>query len=157
MIKVRTIGMVDKNMKNDPTVKAHADIPNGYLCTVTDGKTVAPVAGASGAKQSKDLRIVMNTALGDNHGTDITVKKNDYANTFILKEWDGQDLVFDESHITYASGKSYSDIVKGTKLVADTNGKFAVTTDVSNYNVYFEVIDKVMFNGNGIITRIVVA
>lgn len=157
MIKLRTIGMIDKNLKNDPTVKAHADILNGYLCTVAGGKTVAPVAGASSAKQSKDLRIVMNAPLGDDSYTDIVIKKDSFANTFILKEWEGQDLVFDESHITYASEKSYKDLTVGTKLVADTNGKFAVSTDVSNYGVYFEIVQKIAFNGNGIIARIAVS
>lgn len=156
MIKVRTIGMIDKNLKNDPTIKAHEDIPNGYLCTISEGKTVAPVAGASGSPQSKNLRIVLNTPLGDDCYTNITIRKDAYANTFMLKEWDGQELVFDESHITYASEKSYKDLTVGTKLIANTDGKFAVSTDVSNYGVYFEIVNKISFNGNGIIAKIVV-
>lgn len=157
MVAVKSIGMIEKNLKNDPTVKAHADIPNGYLCTVAAGKTVAPVAGASGEKQTADLRIVMNTGAGDDCYKDFTVKKDAFANTFMLKQWDGQILVFDESHVTYASSKSYADITVGTKLVAGTDGKFSVATDVTNYGVYFEVTKKVAFNGKGIEAKIVVA
>lgn len=159
MIKVGTIGMIDKNAKSFPTVTAHADIANGYVCTVAGGKTVAPVAGASGTPQTADLYIVMNTIVGDNAYIDgQTIAAGDFVNAFLLKQWDKQTLVFDEGHITYASSKSYADIVADTtKLVVGTDGKFAVATDVTHYGMYFEVTKKVQFNGNAVEVRIVVA
>lgn len=157
MIKLKTVGMIDKNLKNDPTVKTSDEIHNGYLCEVIDGLTIAPIAGTSGAAQTKDIRIVLNSILGDEQYQDTKIAKGAFANTFMLKEWDGQCLVFDESHITYASDKKYADINVGDNLIADTYGKFAVTTDVTNYEIYFKVIKKVEFNGNGIEARIVVA
>ena len=34
MVKVKTIGMIEKNAKNKPTVKAHQDLKNGALHTI---------------------------------------------------------------------------------------------------------------------------
>jgi len=158
MIKVGTIGMIADNKKNFPTVQAHADILNGYICTVAAGKTVAPVAGISGTPQTADLYIVMNTVNGDDSYTDATIAKDDYANAFLLKQWDGQTLVLDEGHITYGAGEDYSDITAGTtKLTVGTDGKLAINATTTDYGMYFLVTKKVNFCGNGVEVKIVVA
>jgi hypothetical protein len=46
MIKFRDIGMF-ATAKNDPTIKAHAEIKNGYLCSIAAGKTVALATDAA--------------------------------------------------------------------------------------------------------------
>lgn len=45
MIKVKTIGMIEKNAKNNPVVKTHQDLKNGALHIVTNGTTEFPTSG----------------------------------------------------------------------------------------------------------------
>jgi nucleoside-specific outer membrane channel protein Tsx len=154
MIKLGTIGMIADNKKSFPQVKAHADIANGYFCTITDTDTVAPT---STTILGADLCVVLNTKLGDNCYKDFTINKDENCNAFLLKQWEKQYLTVDEGHITYGTGEDYSDITEGTtNLTIDANGKLAITADVSTYLLYFAVVSKVQFNGkNAVKVRIV--
>ncbi len=156
MIKVKTIGMIEKNAKNNPTVKAHQDLKNGALHTVSNGVTELPKVGTSDDKQSKNICVALNTGSGDKQHTDFTIKKGEYVNSYLLNAWEGQEIVFDESHITYENSEDYSKIKPNeTKLIAGEDGNFKVETDVSNYQIYFEVTEKLQFNGNAVSAKIV--
>lgn len=156
MLKLKTIGMIEKNAKGNPTVKAHQDLKNGTLHTVLNGTTALPTAGTSGSKQTKNICVALNTSSGDKRYSDFIIKKGDFVNSYLLSAWDGQEIVFDESHITYGENEDYSKINPNeTKLVAEENGNFKIETDVSNYGVYFEVTEKLQFNGNAVSVKIV--
>ena len=156
MIKLKTIGMIEKNAKGNPTVKAHEDLKNGTLHTVSNGITEFPKAGSSGDKQTKHICIALNTSSGDKCYSDFIIKKGDFVNSYLLEAWENQEIIFDESHITYAESQDYSKInANETKLVAWTDGNFKIETDVSNYGIYFEVTNKLQFNGNAVSAKIV--
>lgn len=156
MIKVKTIGMIEKNAKNNPTVKAHQDLKNGVLHTVSNGITKFPTAGTSETKQSKNICVALNKGSGDKLYTDFTIKKDEFVNSYLLSAWEGQEIVFDESHITYENSEDYSKIKPNeTKLIAGEDGNFKVETDVSNYQIYFEVTEKLQSGGNAVSAKIV--
>lgn len=156
MIKVKTIGMIEKNAKNNPKVKAHQDLKNGALHTVSNGITELPTTGTSGAKQSKNICVALNKGSGDKLYTDFTIKKDEFVNSYLLSAWEGQEIVFDESHITYENSEDYSKIKPNeTKLVAGEDGNFKVETDISNYQIYFEVTEKLQSGGNAVSAKIV--
>ena len=79
MVKVKTIGMIEKNAKNEPTVKAHADLKNGTIFVISSGVTAYPSEGTSGSHQTKDLYIALNSGSGDERFTDFTIKKDDFV------------------------------------------------------------------------------
>lgn len=156
MIKVKTIGMIEKNAKGNPIVKAHQDLKNGALHTVSNGIAELPAVGTSGAKQIKNICVALNTGSGDAKYSDFTIKKDEFVNSYLLSAWEGQEIVFDESHITYGEDEDYSKIkVNETKLVAGTDGNFKIETDVSSYGIYFVVTEKLQFNGNAVSAKIV--
>ena len=53
MVKVKTIGMIEKNAKNEPTVKAHADLKNGTIFVISSGVTAYPSEGTSGKSSNQ--------------------------------------------------------------------------------------------------------
>jgi len=163
MVKLNTIGMIADNKKSDPTVIASKDIFNGYLHTVSDvGKTVDPVAGTSDAAQTVDLRIALNTQLGDNANLDnYKIAKDDFVNSFALKEWSGQSITVNENNITYGSGESYASITPyvagspatdATLFVAGTDGNFQIadSTVAGYHKIYFKTKAKVQYGGNAV-------
>lgn len=156
MVKVKTIGMIEKNAKNEPTVKAHADLKNGTIFVISSGVTAYPTAGTSGSHQTKDLYIALNSGSGDERFTDFTIKKDDFVNGFLLRAWENQELIFDESHIEYGQNQSYSSLDIGTKLVATNSGKFKIESSVTNYGIYFEITEKLQFCGNAVSAKIVI-
>lgn len=156
MIKVKTIGMIEKNAKNNPVVKAHQDLKNGALHIVTNGITEFPTPGTSETKQTKNICIALNTGSGDEKYTDLTIKKGDFVNSYLLDAWENQEIILDESHITYEQSQDYSKISPNeTKLVSGTDGNFKIETDISNYGIYFIVTEKLQFNGNAVSVKIV--
>ena len=110
MIKVKTIGMIEKNAKNNPVVKTHQDLKNGALHIVTNGTTEFPTLGTSETKQTKNICIALNTGSGDEKYTDLTIKKGDFVNSYLLEAWENQEIILDESHITYEQSQDYSKI-----------------------------------------------
>ena len=156
MLKVKTVGMIEKSAKNNPVVKAQEKMKNGALYTVNNGKAVLPVEGTASKKQSQDLFVAINTGIGDKRYTEFEIENGEYLNSYLLKAWEGQELVFDESHITYGENEDYSKlVVNETKLVAGADGNFKIAADISNYGVYFEVVEKLQFNGNAVSAKIV--
>lgn len=162
MVKLSTIGML-KTAKNDPTVIADGATINGYIHTKgTDSKADAPVAGNSTTAQTKDLLIALNEIVGDASYTDAKIADGAYLNSYLLRAWDGQTLVFNESNITYPSGKAYADLVANTTvMVANTDGKLTIadgtTLKVAEHKITFPIVAKTQLNGNAIVVKISVA
>lgn len=150
MLKAKTVGMINDNKKSFPTVKAHADILNGYFCTITDTATVAPTADSA---KGADLHVAMNTINGDDSYRDVGIKQGEYVNAFLVKQWDKQNLQLNDKHLTNA----YTTVAKDDKLVVDTDGKLVKKSDVTGFAIYFRVVDKIQFCGNGLEVQIVVA
>lgn len=160
MVKIFSVGMIEHDAKNHPVAVAATEVPNGYIFTEgADGTASAPVAGASGAKQTADLFIALNDHIGDYRGTNKTIPAGDPLNGYMLKAWDGQYLELDEDNITYGDSESYASITAGTtNMVAGTDGKFAIAAAVTYYGLYFKVVEKIrMGTKNGIRVQIVVA
>lgn len=163
MVKLETIGMF-KTAKNDPTVIADGETINGYIHTKgSDGKADAPVAGASGALQTDDLLIALNTITGDDsYDPDTKIADGAYLNSFYLAAWDHQNLIFNEDNISYATGDDYTDITAGTTvMVAYTDGKLRIadgtTLKTAEHNITFPVVKKVQLDGNAIVVKVTVA
>lgn len=140
MIKVATLGMLDI-AKINPTIKSTNDVKN-YQFLTDDG----------------DVYLISNTLTGDNaYVDDVTIKAGEYLNGYLVKAWDGQNLIVDEKHITYASNKSYADIVKGTTIMTiGSDGKLAAATSAPASGVYFKVVDKCKLTEKAIKVKVIV-
>lgn len=140
MIKCATIGMIG-NAKLNPVLKSESDVQN-YTFLTNDG----------------DLYLVMNTPAGDDaYVDDLTIKAGEYLNGFLVKAWEGQELIADEKHIAYDSGKAYKDITKGTTiLTVNSAGKLAIAASAPTSGIYFKVTDKCRLTGNAVKVKVVV-
>lgn len=148
MIKCETLGMLDV-AKVNPIIKSTSAVPN-YSFVNYDG----------------DLYLIANSISGDNaYKDDVTIPAGEYLNGFLVKAWEGQNLVVDERHIAYASQKDYSDLkvedtansVSATLLkVASSGGKLEVTAEAPTSGVYFKVVDKLTLTGKAIKVKVIV-
>ena len=150
MIKFRDIGLF-ATAKNDPTIKAHAEIKNGYLCSIASGKTVA-LADAAAAKVAE-----LKLALLHHDGEDFspaTIAKDAYVTAFDVAAWAGQHLIVTEDHLSLASGTanfaalSIDDIFVacGANVSGDA-GKFLEVAAATGYNIYFTLEAKTSLSG----------
>lgn len=140
MIKVATLGMLDI-AKINPTIKSTNDVKN-YQFLTDDG----------------DVYLISNTLTGDNAYVDDTViKAGEYLNGYLVKAWDGQNLIVDEKHITYAASKSYTDIVTGTTIMTiGSDGNLAVATTAPASGIYFKVVNKCRLTEKAITVKVIV-
>ena len=151
MIKFRDIGMF-ATAKNDPTIKAHAAIQNGYLCSIASGATVA-LADVATAKVAK-LKLALLHHDADEFMPE-TIAKDAYLTAFDVEAWNGQHLIVTSDHIKLASGTAnFAALSLGDKFVAcDATtssadaGKFFEVNAVTGYNTYFTLIAKSKLNG----------
>lgn len=138
MIKLETIGMF-KYIKNDPTVVAHAEIPNGYVFTIdSDHETAAPTSSTA---KTADLWFAMNEFTGDERYTNRTIKAGEKVNAILLKEFDHRNLIITADNLTTA----FASIAVGDTMVADTYGKFVKETTLTGYAVYVTVLEKMQY------------
>ena len=155
MIRVTTLGMMEKTSKLDPSVISdiEAGTIQGYIHTPgSDGKADAPVAGTSEAAQTANLYVALTDVTGDERNRNGVVPYGAKLNSFLLKAWNGQQLLVDEDNIVYVTGEDYDTIVAhATVLVANTDGKLipvdGTTIDLSNYQVAFPVVRKTSIEG----------
>lgn len=151
MIKMREIGMF-ATAKNDPTVQAHAEIKNGYLCSIAAGKTVALATAAAAKVSELKLALLHHDA---EEFAPATIAANAYVTVFDVAAWAGQHLLVTSDHISLLSDTdnfaalSVGDIFvacDATTAVADT-GKFLEAAAASGYNIYFTLEAKTTLNG----------
>jgi hypothetical protein len=153
MIKYDTIGMVESE-KGFPYIKAHADIPNWSLVGA-DFTAGASLALTSATKKADGIFLVDNT---DEGCREDKIKAGSRLNLKSVKALDQQILVADESHIAYASGKSYDDIAPGTTLMgAAEDGRLEVVSASTGYAVYFKVVGKTSLSGRAVKLQVVAA
>ena len=124
MIKVETCGMLDV-AKINPVITSTSDVTNYSFLTHDD-----------------DTYLIANTLTGDYaYKDDAVISAGDYLNGFLVKAWEGQKLVIDGKHITYATGKQYSDLKKDDILKIKTDGTLEVATTAPESGVYFKITD----------------
>lgn len=117
MIKVETIGMIDRAV-NNPILTSENDVNNYSFITVDDV-----------------LYLVSNTIVGDDaYKENVVIPAGEYLNGFQVKAWEGQKLVIDGKHVT----GGIDTIAKGDVLVAQEDGTLA--TGVAS-GVHFVVSD----------------
>lgn len=139
MIKCETIGMI-QNSKNNPTIKAVAATPN-YSFITNDG----------------DVYLVSNTIVGDDsYKKDVTIPVGDFLNCYLVKAWDGQNLIVDESHIAYGDSQSYASITAGTTLFTISNGKLVIAGSAPASGVYFKAVEKVTLTEKAVKVKVIV-
>ena len=150
MIKFRELGLF-ATAKNDPTIKAHAEIANGYLCSIAAGKTVA-LANAAAAKVA-ELKLALLHHDADEFAP-AKIAKEAYLTAFDVAAWAGQHLIVTEDHLSLASGTAnFAALSVGDKFVAcDASvtgdaGKFLEVAAATGYNIYFTLEAKTSLNG----------
>lgn len=141
MIKVRTIGGIDKVVVN-PVLKSATAVAN-YTFMTNDG----------------DTYLVTNTLVGDDaYREGVVFAAGEYLNGYMVKSLEGLELVADEKHIAYAEGKKYTDIVAGTTLMTvNGDGKLAVADSAPASGVYFKVTEKCRLTEKAVVIKVIVA
>lgn len=149
MVKPNTIGMIEK-YGNVESVTAKGELFNGALVTVTNGEaTVSATA----------THLVDYFKTGDEMYTDFKVAIGEQIAVRKLADWVGKELVVSPANIAYGGGENYTKLVEGTTLLgANAEGKFAIisTAPATTGTVYFKVVKKVNFAGDGVKVQILV-
>lgn len=129
------VEMIEHSAHNDPTVKAHANVPNGYFHIISSGSSAVPTA-------SGELWVAINTPLGDDrYLADVTIKQGDRLNSYRVKDWDGKELIVTQANVYDA----ISGLSVGDTLNADANGK--LNASGLNTTVDFVVVEKINYFG----------
>lgn len=125
MIKLETLGEIDRVVVN-PVIVSTDDVENYSFITDND-----------------ETYLVTNTITGDAaYKDDNVIKAGEYLNGYLVRSLDGQKLVIDGKHISYASGKTYADLAEDDILaVTSTGGKLEVVDKAPDAGVYFQITD----------------
>ena len=156
MIMVETIGQIEKLAIGDGAIKAKSGgTKNGFVGTVAGGV----VANAS--TDGLGLKIFENYAKGDeSYAWDTVVASGDLMTGWNVDVYKGKNLRVSPNSITYATGENYASITEGTTLMgAGTDGNLTIIADatgIATGGVYFKVIKKINFGGNGVLAEVVV-
>ena len=151
MIKFRDIG-VYKNAVNVPYCVTDVELKNGMVVTADlADKTVALPTGVVGKNEAY---IVMNRIDKPEVATpdDYTIEVGENPRLFLVQSLNTRILDMNMLSVTGA----YASINVGDVLVAGNDGKLVVGT-ASGQEVYFEVIEKTSFGGNGLAVQVIVA
>lgn len=155
MIKVYEISQIEKTGIGDGTVKAAAGgTKNFYLGTVTNGVVAsAPTTGLG-------IKLIANYGKGDDAYKDFTTPAGELVTAWDVSAWAGKKLQVSPDSITYGVAETYASITEGTTLMsAGTDGNLHIlsaTSGISDGGVYFKVIKKINFDGNGVLVEVVV-
>lgn len=150
MLKFREIGTY-KNAVNIGFCTADVALKNGNVVTFNRAtkKAALPVTG-----KEAGLAIVMNTIDKPeiHEPNDFVIEVGENPRLFTLESLKGRviDMDMDQVEGTYAS------INVGDKLVANSDGKLEVTSEVTGYAEYFEVIEKTSYNTEGLAVMVVI-
>lgn len=140
MIKVETIGMLDRAVVN-PVIKSESDVKN-YTFITHDG----------------DLYLITNTIVGDDsYVDDVVLKAGECLNGYLVKAFEGQNLVVDEKHIAYGDNEDYTKITAGTTLFTVDGGKLKIAGSAPETGVYFKAVEKTRLTGNAVKVKVVIA
>ena len=155
MIKVYEISQIEKTGIGDGTVKAAAGgTKNFFLGTVADGVVVpAPATGLG-------IKLIANYGKGDAAYKDFVTPAGELVTAWDVSAWKGKYLQVSPDSITYGSSETYASITAGTTLMnAGADGNFHIMTSdsgISDGGVYFKVVKKIDFDGNGVLVEVIV-
>jgi len=135
MVLFSTVEQIEHSAHNDPTVKAHAEVPNGYFFIVNAGVSAVPTAAG-------ELWVAINTPLGDDrYLADYVIKAGERLNGYRVKDWDGKELIVTQASLTdTVDSLAVDDVLK-----ADATGKLAKAG--INTTVTFTVVEKLNYLG----------
>lgn len=138
MIKVETIGMLDA-AKVNPVITSESDVANYQFI-----------------KHEENVYLVANTLVGDDsYREDVVIKAGEYLNGYLVKAWEGQNLVIDAKHI---EGEYATYAVKGKYFTIETSGKLKEGTKPEGAGtVYLSFVDKCTLTEKAIKARVCVA
>lgn len=143
MIKVNSIGMFDV-AKNNPIIQSQTAEKNYSFITY-----------------GGDLYVIMNTVVGDkSYVDDATFDAGEYLNGFLVKAWEGQELVVDKKQIKFGDGEKYStSITAGTTImtVDSTTKKLQIAESVPVSGVYFKVTEKCTLTEEAVKVKVMIA
>jgi len=150
MVKPYTISMYEK-YANGSSVKAGADILNGSFGVINNNGVFVNADHAT--------HVALQVGKGDENHTDFVIPSGADLRVFDLRDWVGKCLQVSPVHIKYDSGQSYASITKGTLLSSNNDGALVINNTANNDagNVYLKVIEKIEFDGNGVLCEICVA
>lgn len=155
MIKVYEISQIEKTGIGDGTVKAASGgTKNFYLGTVTNGVVAsAPTTGLG-------IKLIANYGKGDDAYKDFVTPAGELVTAWDVSAWKGKCLQVSPDSITYGSSETYASITAGTTLMnAGADGNFHIMTSdsgISDGGVYFKVVKKIDFDGNGVLVEVIV-
>ncbi len=154
MIKFHEIGLY-KNAVNVPYCKVPESIAdgvrNGYAVTYSEKDKVISLPTSTTVKGG-DLAVVMNIMDKPELDSpdDYVVKVGEFPRLFRLDSLANRLLDMN----CLAVNSDYAGINVGDKLVAGTDGKWAKSASTDGYSIYFEVIAKTGFCGNGLLVKV---
>lgn len=150
MIKFANIGDF-KVAQNFGYLKTPAVLENGMAVTYNLKTKAVALPTATTAKQA-GLAVVMNRIDKPETLTpnDYRIEVGEFPRIFTLASLAGHLFDMDDAVVI----TDYNKLIVGDKLVVDTDGKWAKSTDVSAYAEYLEIVEKTSFGGNGL--RVVV-
>lgn len=124
--------------KVNPVITSASDVANYQFITHEDS-----------------VYLVANTLSGDDAGReDVTLKAGEYLNGYLVKAWEGQNLVIDDKHVE-SEYSTYAE--KGKILTIESSGKLKVGTKPEAGTVYFTVTDKCTLTEKAVKARVCVA
>lgn len=137
MITCEVIGMLDV-AKVNPVITSENDVTNNQFVT-----------------HEGNVYLVANTLVGDNsYREDVVFKSGEYLNGYLVKAWEGQNLVIDAKHI---EGEYSTYAEKDKILTIETNGKLKAGTKPTAGTVYLTVTDKCTLTEKAVKARVCVA
>ena len=130
-----TVEMIEHSAHNDPTVVAHAAVPNGYFHIISSGSSAVPTAAG-------ELWVAINTPLGDNrYLADVTIPAGAKLNSYRVKDWDGKELIVTQANVY----DTISTLSVGDTLNADATG--TLNASGLNETIDFKVVEKINYFG----------
>lgn len=130
-----TVEMIEHSAHNDPTVVAHAAVPNGFFHIISSGSSAVPTAEG-------ELWVAMNTPMGDDrYLSNVTIPAGGKLNSYRVKDWDDKELIITQDNLT----DTVASLAVGNTLKADATGKLAKAG--INTTVAFNVLEKLNYMG----------
>lgn len=152
MFKPVTIGYY-KQVRNNPRCKAEVDLMAGMAVTLNEATKKASLPTATTAKG--ELWIVSNIIDKPEirNKEDFKVLKDEPVRADFLV--DARELPIELDYRVIAT--DYATMNIGDKLIANADGKWEVSADVTGYKIYLEIVDKSNFGDKGVVAIVKIA
>lgn len=152
MFKPVTIGYY-KQVRNNPRCEAEVDLMAGMAVTLDEATKKASLPTAITAKG--ELWIVSNIIDKPEirNKEDFKVLKGEPVRADLLV--DAKELPIELDYRVIAT--DYATVKIGDKLIANADGKWEVSADVTGYKIYLEVVEKSNFGDKGVMAIVKIA